>query len=137
MAGRGWPLLSLVQVDSPALIWPVLEEALSRVKDKTGERWTPPFVLDRILNGQAGLFEFRDGEHLGWVVVELCRQGELPWMNVWILEGDGLEKHEEAMPLIDKLAREVGASAWRATGRKGWQRIGLKPIATVYERVLL
>lgn len=130
-------MLSLVPVDSPALIWPVLETALKRVKDKTGERWSPPFVLDRILKGQAGLFEFRDGEHKAWLIVELYRQGDEPWMNVWILEGDGLELHKDAIPLIDGLARQVGASAWRATGRKGWQRIGLKPIATVYERVLL
>jgi hypothetical protein len=55
-------------------------------------------------------------------------------MNVWIVEGEGIEHAPECLALLDDLARSVGAVAWRCTGRKGWRSIGLEPIATVYER---
>ena len=107
------------------------------MKEKRGERWTPAFVMEQIASQNAGLFNINDdGEHLGWMVCERFEQGEQPWMNVWIVEGEGLEVAPEVLPLIDKLAKSIGCVAWRCTGRKGWKRIGLRPIATVYERVL-
>jgi hypothetical protein len=114
----------------------VLEQAFSRVKEKCRERWTPAFILSCLEAGTAGLFQVHDdGDHMGWVVVERYDQGE-PWLNVWIIEGAGLERAQEVLPLIDDLARSVGCVAWRCTGRKGWESIGLRPIATVYEREL-
>lgn len=128
--------VSLVPVDSPHLIWPVVESALERVKQKTRAKWTTDFVFNRVMSGNAGLFRFvENGQHLGWMVVERYDQGEV-WMNVWVLEGKGLERADECMPLIDLLARQIGATSWQCTGRKGWQAIGLKPVATVYERKL-
>lgn len=115
----------------------MLEQSFQRIKDKRGERWTVPFVLDRIASQYAGLFQIHDdGEHIAWMVVEKMAQGESPWMNVWLLEGEGLERAGEILPLIDDLAKSAGCVAWRCTGRAGWKSIGLKPIATVYERVL-
>ena len=134
---KGFSLLKLSPIDSPHLIWPHVEAALNRVIAKTGERWTPPFVLGRILSGQAGLFRFTDdGEHKGWLVVERMEQGQAPYMNVWILEGEGLEHSKQAIALIDALAGNVGCKAWRLTGRKGWGKVlGLDPIGYVFERV--
>lgn len=130
--------VTLSYVDAPRYVWPIVEPALQRVLEKTGESWTPSFVLERIQSGNAGLFEFRDTEHIAWMVVERYDQGGNPWMNVWILEGQGLEEHgKECLPLVDLLARQIGATSWRCTGRKGWRVLGLKPIATVYERNLL
>lgn len=121
----------------PTFLGPVLERSLQRVKDKTRDRWTVPFLLGRIQTGQAGLFRFHDdGEHMAFMVVERYDQGEAPWMNVWILEGDGLDRFDECLPLVDLLARQIGATAWRCTGRRGWAK-WLKPIATVYERELI
>ena len=58
-------------------------------------------------------------------------------VTVTEVEGEGLEKGMESMALVDTLCRQIGATAWRCTGRKGWGRaLGLKPIATVYERKL-
>ena len=129
-------MVRLTPVDSAHYLGPVLEASLTRVKDKTGERWTPAFVMSRIASGDAGLYRFHDdGEHMGYMVCELYSQGESPWMNVWVLEGQGLARFEECAPLIDALARSIGAVAWRATGRRGWAKF-LKPVATVYERVL-
>lgn len=160
----------LSPVDSPD--WPEIEASLRRVKEKTGERWSLPFVISRIREGKAGLFRFLDSEpafvlsekvplsddfradtqrwcddffgfrdkHIAYMVCERCEQGEAPWMNVWILEGAGLERASECVPLIDELARSVGASAWRCFGRKGWGRAlsaYLAPQAVVYERALL
>lgn len=129
----------LSQVDSPD--WPEIEASLRRVKEKTGERWSLPFVISRIREGKAGLFRFHDGDkHIAYMVCERCEQGEASWMNVWILEGAGLERASECVPLIDELARSVGASAWRCFGRKGWGRAlsaYLTPQAVVYERALL
>ena len=125
----------LSPIDSVHLIWPHLEAALQRVKDKTGERWTLPFVFDRIASGNAGLFRFHeDGKHFGYMVVERYDQGEV-WMNVWILEGEGLDRFDECLPLVDDLAKSIGAASWRCTGRKGWAKF-LKPVATVFEREL-
>lgn len=136
--GRGLDLIRLAPVDAPHYVWPVVETALRRVKEKTGDKWTPAFVFDRILGGHAGLFRFTDdGEHVAWMVVERYDQGET-WMNVWIVEGAGLDRGVECMALVDTLARQIGASSWRCTGRKGWGRaLGIKPIATVYERNLI
>ena len=132
-------MIRLSPVDSAHLIWPVVEKALLRVKEKTGERWTSAFVMSRITSGNAGLFRFTDdGAHVAWMVVERYAQGESPYMNVWIVEGDGLEKGLECMVLVDTLARQIGATAWRCTGRKGWGKaLGLEPIAAVYERSLI
>lgn len=103
------------------------------MKAKTGDRWTVPFVLSCIEKGFAGLYAIRElDSHIAWMVVERMDQGEV-WMNVWILEGDGLEHAEAIFPLIDDLARSIGAASWRCTGRKGWAK-WLKPVATVYER---
>jgi hypothetical protein len=117
--------------------WADVERAFQRVKQKTGERWTLPFVFQRLAEGKAGLFHFVAEKHIAYMVCELYEQGEAPWMNVWILEGEGLERADECLPLIDGLARSIGAVAWRCTGRKGWKAIGLKPIATVYERAVI
>ena len=123
--------------ESPRNLGPVLMESFQRIKDKTKERWSPAFVLDRIASQYAGLFHINDdGDHIAWMVVERYEQGESPWLNVWLLEGEGIERAQEILPLIDDLARSVGCVAWRCTGRKGWESIGLRPIATVYERTL-
>lgn len=113
-----------------------VERSIQRVKDKTGDRWTVPFVLARIQAGMAGLFELRDKKHIAYIVLERYEQGEAPWMNVWILEGAGLEYAQEVIPLIDGVCKEIGCVAWRCTGRKGWAKF-LKPVATVYEREVL
>lgn len=128
----------LAPVDAPHLIWPVLEAAFERVKQKGRERWSPGFVLSAIQEGRAGLFRVtNDGAHVAWMVFERMDQGGGVWLNVWIAEGEGLEHSKEVVGLIDLLARQVGADSWRCTGRKGWGRaLGLKPIATVYEREL-
>ena len=129
-------MIYITPVDAPHLLWPVLEAAFQRVKDKTGEKWTPAYVMDRIISGQAGLFRLHDdGAHIAWVVVERHDQGEV-WMNVWIVEGEGMDRFMEYLPLMDGLAKKIGAKSWRCTGRKGWGKY-LKPIATVYERELL
>ena len=130
-------MIRLSPVDAPHLLAPLLEASFQRVKDKTGDRWTVPFVLDRIQQGKAGLFRLHDdGSHMAYMVVERYEQGEAPWMNVWILEGDGLDRFDECVPLVDGLAKSIGAVAWRCTGRKGWAKF-LKPVAVVYERDLL
>lgn len=105
--------------------------ALQRCKEKTGALWSIPFVLSRIFSKDAGLFRL-SGEASAWVVVERMDQGEV-WMNVWILVGEGLEEAQGVLPLLDELARNIGAAKWRCEGRKGWAKF-LKPIATVYER---
>lgn len=113
-----------------------VERSIKKVKDKTGDRWTVPFVLARIQAGMAGLFELRDKKHIAYIVLEKYEQGEAPWMNVWILEGAGLEYAQEVLPLLDQKCKEIGCVAWRCTGRKGWAKF-LKPVATVYEREVL
>ena len=128
----------LSPIDSAHLIWPHLEASLERVIQKTGERWTPPFVLRQIQDKKAGLFRFHeDGRHLAYMVVERLTGYETV-LNVWILEGSpGLDKAGEMVGLIDALAKDVGASHWKFTGRKGWGRLLRKycnPVATVYER---
>lgn len=131
-------MIRLTPVDYAHNLWPHLEASFQRVKEKTGERWAPPFVLARIVEGKAGLFRFQDdGKHLGYCVVERYEQGEAPWMNVWIVEGEGVEHAPECLAALDDLARRIGAVAWRATGRKGWKSIGLKPVAVVYEREVI
>ena len=131
-------MIRISPVDSAHLLWPVLEASFQRVKDKTGERWTPNFVMSRIQAGHAGLFRIHDdGKHIAYMVVERYAQGESPWMNVWILEGKGLHKAPEILPAIDELAKGIGAVAWRCTGRRGWESIGLKPVSVVYERTLI
>jgi hypothetical protein len=111
--------------------------SLVRVKEKTGELWTPLFVMHKIMDGSAGLFHLvEDGKHYGYLVVERYVQGSDPWMNVWILEGTGLDRFDDCLPLIDDLARSIGASSWRCIGRNGWAKY-LKPVATVFERKLI
>ena len=132
----------LSPIDSAHLIWPHLEASLQRVKDKTGDRWSTNFVLSKIQSGNAGLFRFHDrGTHIAYAVVERYDQGEKPWMNVWILEGDiGAPRARDVVQCLDELAKSVGAKVWRFTGRKGWGKaLGemVKPIATVYEREIL
>ena len=131
-------MIYLTYIDSPHLIWPAVEESLKRVKAKTRERWSLPFVFSRLQSKEAGLFRFHeDGKHLAYCVLEVCDQGDGRWLNVWILEGEGLEYAREAISLLDELCMAIGAGAWRCTGRKGWKAIGLKPVATVYEREVI
>lgn len=108
--------------------------ALQRVKEKNGALWSVPFVLGRVFSGNAAIYAIRDSDsHIAWMVVERIDQGRGPWMNVWILEGEGLEHAEAIFPLLDDLAKSMGASRWRCEGRKGWGK-WLKPVATVFER---
>lgn len=118
---------------APAAITPDVTKALQRIKEKTGEKWTPEFVLAAIREGRAGLFEIVELEHIAWMVVERMDQGGEVWMNVWALEGEGLERAEAIFPLIDDLAKSIGAQSWKCTGRKGWGK-WLRPVATVFER---
>lgn len=113
-----------------------VRKSISRVRERSKERWSVEFVIQSIEAGNSGLFHFWDDGHIAFMVVEKYSQGDRPWMNVWILEGAGLDRIKDALPLIDGLARSIGCVAWRATGRKGWGR-WLKPIATVYEREIL
>lgn len=102
------------------------------MQEKNGTLWSVPFVLSRIYSQQAGLF-LLEGEASAWIVVERIDQGRGAWMNVWILEGEGLDHAEAIFPLLDDLARNMGASRWRCEGRTGWGK-WLKPVATVFER---
>lgn len=133
-------MVRLSPVDSPHLIWPVIESSLKRVIEKRGDLWTPDFVLRSIQDGSAGLFHFTDdGGHIAWMVVERMDQGGGVWMNVWILEGSGPEHIPQIIPLIDLLAKQIGATRWRLTGRKGWEKMlreYVKPVAVVCEREL-
>ena len=120
----------------PSVITPDVTRALQRIKEKTGEKWTPEFVLAAIREQRAGLFRIYDGyTPLAYMVVERMDQGGDVWMNVWALEGQGLEHAEAIFPLIDDLAKSIGARSWKCTGRKGWAK-WLKPVAVVYEREL-
>jgi hypothetical protein len=114
---------------------PAVYQSLLRVKRKGKERWAPAFVLERVREGLAGLFRFEEeGKHYGYMVVERIDQGDGVWMNVWALEGKGLDRFGDCLPLVDNLAASIGATSWRCAGRKGWGAMGLKPIATVFER---
>lgn len=134
-------MIYLSPIDSVHLIWPHLEASLNRVREKTGERWTPAYVFSRIVDGRAGLFRLHEeGRHLAYVVVERLDGYEVA-LNVWIVEGDGMTKEVVGafVQLMDELTKRVGASLWKLTGRKGWGRAlagYVKPVATVYERVL-
>lgn len=129
----------------PAAATPEVYRALQRIKEKTGEKWSPEFVLAAVREGRAGLFEIVELEHIAWMVCERMDQGGGVWMNVWCVEGDGLESIDSIMPLIDEVANSIGAvrdgkPVWRCTGRKGWERASkgaLKPVAVVYERNFL
>lgn len=131
-------MIRLSPVDSPHLIWPVVEASLLRVKAKTGERWTPPFVLSRLNSGDAKLFRVHGEGTSGFMVCEIYAQGEKPWLNIWIMEGSGFTRSHspKLISQIDVLAKSVGCVAWRCVGRRGWARF-LKPIAQVYEREVL
>lgn len=108
--------------------------SLQRVQEKNQVLWSVPFVLSRIFSQHAGLYAIRDSNsHIAWMVVERMDQGCGAWMSVWVLEGEGLEFAEAIFPLLDDLARSMGASRWRCEGRKGWGK-WLKPVATVFER---
>ncbi len=118
----------------PAVVTPDVITALQRIKEKTGEKWTPDFVLAAVREGRAGLFGIYNVDTLlAYMVCERMDQGDGVWMNVWCVEGAGLEHMQSLIPLVDELARSIGARSWRATGRKGWSK-WLKPVATVYER---
>ena len=106
--------------------------SLQRVQEKNQVLWSVPFVLSAIYSQRAGVYRI-EGEASAWVVVERMDQGRGVWMNVWILEGVGLEHCEEIFPLLDDLAKSMGASRWRCEGRRGWGK-WLKPVATVFER---
>lgn len=131
-------MIRLTYVDAPHLLGPVLEEGLRQISDRRGEPWTPAFVMTALENGHAALFRFHDdGEHIAWMVVERMEQGKVPWMNVWCLWGKGVMKvYDQMIPLIDRLARDVGCDRWRCAGRKGWEKVGLRPVTTVFERKL-
>ena len=131
----------LSPVDSAHFLWPRIEASLNRVIEKTGERWTPSYVLKQIQEGKAGLFRFHeDGKHIAYLLCERLEGYEVT-LNLWVLEGDGLSRARirEGVRLIDGLAKAVGASAVKLTGRGGWERAlrgYFKPVATVYERRL-
>lgn len=107
---------------------------------KTGERWTPPFVLREIQENRAGLFRFHeDGKHIAYLICELLGVYGEKVLHLWIVEGSGMTRKRilEAVALIDRLAIEKGASVIRITGRSGWARAleeYFKPVAVVYER---
>lgn len=131
-------LIGLISIADVGSVWPELRQSLLRVKEKTGQLWTPEFIRSRIESGHAGLFEFVDGKRLAFLVVERYEQGAEPWANVWVIEGSpGLGRAEEMVRLVDGLMRCNGIKRWRFTGRKGWGRLlGLRPIATVFERAV-
>lgn len=130
-------MIRLTFVDAPQLLGPILADGLQSIQEKRGEPWTPAFVMGALEAGNAALFRIHDdGEHIAYMVVERMEQGGAPWINVWCLWGGPLERHEEIVPLIDKLALDVGCDRWRCTGRRGWEKIGLRPVATVFERKL-
>lgn len=122
----------------PALPDADLVRALNRVKRRTGERWSPEFVIGRIHAGQAQSFRFDSGdEHLAWMVVEAY--GEPLTLNIWVLEGwPGIENRNAMVRLIDELALSIGAKTWKMESpRKGWARMlrgYVSRTRTVYER---
>lgn len=105
---------------------------MQRVQEKTGALWSVPFLLGAIFAQRAFLYRLV-GEASAWIVVERLNQGKGPWMNVWVLEGDGLEHAEQIFPLLDDLAKGIGCDRWRCEGRKGWGK-WLPTVATVFER---
>ena len=115
-----------------------LVRALERVKLRTGERWTPEFVISRIESGDAKAFRFDSGdEHLAWMVCEAY--GEPLVLNVWILEGwPGVENRAAIVARIDELASLIGAKTWKwESPRRGWARVlrgYVTRTRTVYER---
>lgn len=130
-------MIRLTFVDAPHLLGPILADGLQSMADKRGEPWTPGFVMGCLERGAAALFRIHDdGEHIAYMVVERMEQGGAPWMNVWCLWGSQLERHGEVVPLIDRLAKDIGCDRWRCTGRRGWEKVGLRPVATVFERKL-
>lgn len=116
--------------------WPAIEAAIIRVKKKTAEPWSVGYVIEKILEQRAGLFQFfRDGEPFGYLIVERMDQGDWVWLNAWMIEGAGIvEMAPECIAEIDRLAKCAGAKEWRCGGRPGWKAVGLEPIATVYRR---
>ncbi len=122
-----------------------VREALLRVKEETGERWTPEYVSDCINGSYRGmrrasavLYSLRDPDHKAYIVAEVLRGYEVV-LNLWIVEGSrGVRSVAEVVSLFDDLARTCGATHWKwESPRPGWARYLRRFITSerkVYER---
>jgi hypothetical protein len=141
----------LIRQDNLRESWPAVKRGLERVLTIGKEYWLTEDVYAHLRMNLATLYlGFADDRYLGFFIAETKREPYTneSYVNVWILfaEPQNGENHagvaefvQETIAYIDEIARKLGVTRIRMSGREGWKRFlkgYFEPVKTEFERVL-
>lgn len=116
--------------DIPA-VWPSLQKGLTIVRDKAAADLHFDLVFSRLTASEAFLFLTPEG-----FFILLPRHDRIPIVLIWIAYAEGQGMIRLYLPIIESLARDIGAEQLEFTSERpgyrrvfrDWQRDGQKYI---------
>lgn len=101
------------------VVWPSLQKGLEVVRDKAAPDLHFDLVHDRLCTSQAFLFLIPEG-----FFILLPRHDRIPIVLIWIAYAEGQGMIRLYLPIIESLARDIGAEQLEFTSdRPGYRRV--------------
>lgn len=113
------PAVQPVPVTDIPVVWPSLQKGLEVVRDKAAPDLRFDLVHDRLSASQAFLFLTPEG-----FFILLPRHDRIPIVLIWIAYAEGQGMIRLYLPIIESLARDIGAEQLEFTSdRPGYRRV--------------
>lgn len=113
------PAVQPVPVTDIPVVWGSLQKGLEVVRDKAASDLHFDLVYDRLCASQAFLFLIPEG-----FFILLPRHDGTPTVLIWIAYAEGQGMIRLYLPIIESLARDIGAKQLEFTSdRPGYRRV--------------
>lgn len=100
-------------------VWPSLQKGLAIVRDKAAPDLHFDLVLNRLTASEAFLFLVPEG-----FFILVPRHDRIPIVLIWIAYAEGQGMIQRYLPIIESLARDIGAEQLEfKSDRPGYRRV--------------
>lgn len=119
--------------------WERIKPQVEQIKASGQVSWEPQDVLDSCNFGESRLYIGRDDPD-SWLILKVMsdRYSGERYLFIWLAWGkDGFDSARRHIPDVEEIAREQGITLMKMESpRRGFERLGWKPIMIEYERRL-
>lgn len=131
-------IVTLVQTDEVASVWPAFAPWLALACDGTSGRWTTQRALAACLSGENQLLAvIKDGRPVAAVTTCISPAANGDWLTIILCGGEGMADWlTEVLDMLEKWAHTCGCVGMQISGRAGWARAaGFTPVSVMMEKV--
>lgn len=128
----------LVHPGDVEALWPIIEPMISKAIDRCHGETSAEYVKQDLIDGADRLLLVTEDENpLAAIMLSISQRPTKKVLHVSLAGGEQMEKWFDAgIPVVERVAQEVGADAVYVMGRKGWIRKLEKHGYSVYSTLI-